>query len=203
MVQKTFKEFLQDFWDALLPFVYMNLLWMILTILVLPAFPAYAGLIYASNKIANGEEGRLKLFFDGFKEYFWVSWKYGAINIIFYVLVFLNIRHYTQYEGTGFVLLQYFFLSAAILWSMLQVYVFPLLLEQDEPTIRKALWNSVVIFSKFPARSLGLCILVLVILAVSVFVPPLLVLISFSFLAYLANWRTIWAIQELGVKSDR
>ncbi len=203
MAQKTFKEALQNAWDALLSLVAINLLWLILTLLIFPAFPAYAGLNFATNKIANGEPAGVKNFFDGFKKYFWVSWRFGLINIVVYSLIALNIRFLSHYEGLGYILLQYFFLSVSLLWSMLQVYVFPLLLEQDEPSVYKGLWNSIVIYLNFPARSLGFCLLIFGVLAISFIVPPLLVLISVSFLVYLSNWQAIWVIKEIGVKSNQ
>ncbi len=202
MPQKSFKTALLDAWDSLLTLVAFNLLWVILTILIVPAFPAYAGLNYVTNKIANNDEAGLKEFFEGFKKYFWVSWKFGLINFVVYSLIVLNFRFFSQYEDFGFVILQYFFISIAFIWAMVQVYVFPLLLEQDAPSFFKGLWNSIVIYLKFPARSIGLSILVFGILALGFIVPPLLILVAVSFQAFLSNWHTIWAIQELGVKTD-
>jgi len=57
MQRKTFKEALIDAWDALIPLVGLNLIWVILTLLVVTAFPAYAGLHFATNQIAHGEYG--------------------------------------------------------------------------------------------------------------------------------------------------
>jgi uncharacterized membrane protein YesL len=127
--------------------------------------------------------------------------KYGVINLAVYTLAYFNIRFYANYEGLGFVLLQYFFLFLTSLWSLLQIYVFPLLLEQDEPSLLQGLRNSGVIYLKFPGRSLALCALTSGILVLSFYVPPLIVLISASFLVYVFNWQTVWVLQKLGVKS--
>ena len=200
MVKQTFKEALIGIWEALFPLVGLNLIWVILTILVIPAMPAYAGLNFAINMIAKGEPVGTREFFEGFKKFFWISWKYGVLNLTIYAVAYFNIRFYANYEGFGFVLLQYFFVFLTSLWSMLQIYVFPLLLEQDKPSILQGLRNSGVIFLKFPARSLALCALTSGIVVLSIFVPPLIVLLSGSFLVYLFNWQAIWVLQELGVK---
>jgi uncharacterized membrane protein YesL len=202
MTKNSVREVVGHIWDELYPLVGINLVWVVLTVLVLPAFPALAGLFYTTNRITDGESAGIGDFFEGFKRYFIPSLKYGLINIGVYYLTIRNIQFYARYEGLGFILLQYFFLSLVILWSILQVYVFPLLIEQDEPSIRTGLQNSVVVFLKFPGRSLGFCGIILGIIIVSRFVPPLAVLISGSLSAYLSNWHTNWVLRRLGVKSS-
>jgi len=197
MVSKTFKEAILDAWDALIPMVGINIIWFILTVLVVTAFPAFGGLYYATNRIAHGEMADLRIFFDGFKSNFWTSYKWGFLNLGVYFLLTLNIWFYGQFDGFGFVILQSLFFSAMLIYTCMQIYTFPFLLEQDEPSLKNAIRNSFAVFVRFMGRSFLLLIFILILSAVSIFLPPLWILLTMSLIVYLGNWQTLVAIQKL------
>ncbi len=142
----------------------------------------------------------LVIFFQGFKKYFWVSLKYGFLNLVIYVLVVLNLRFYAAFEGTVYILLQGFFVAFTVVWTIVQMYVFPFILEQKEKSIKTALQNSGAVCIRFPGRTLGLFVFFIGFAIVSTLLPPVWVLLSFSLMAYLANWQTISAIRILKVQ---
>ncbi len=197
MEPKTFKEALIDAWDALIPLVGINFVWVISTLLVVTAFPGYAGVQYATNQIAHGDYIGFRDFMDGIKKYFWVSWKYGLLNLVMYFLIALNLRFYSEFEGIGYTLLQGFFLSFAILWTIVQMYVFPFILEQEEQSLKLAFRNSAAVCIRFMGRTFGLFAFFIVLAAVSSLIPPIWLLITVSFMIYLTNWQTIAMIREL------
>lgn len=194
---KTFKDALIDFWDALIPIVGINIAWFVLTILVVTAFPAFGGIYYATNRIAHGESVNLGTFFEGFKEYFWTSWKWGLVNLLVYSILASNIWFYGQLEGWGFLALQSLSFSLILIYTCLQIYTFPFLLEQDEPSIKIALRNSFAAFVRYMGRSFGLLFALVLLAGVSVLLPPLWIVITVSFMVFLANWQTLYVIQEL------
>ena len=170
---KTFKDALIDLWDALIPIVGINIAWFVLTILVVTAFPAFGGIYYATNRIVHGESVNLGTFFEGFKEYFWTSWKWGLVNLLVYLILASNIWFYGQFEGWGFLVLQSLFFSLILIYTCLQIYTFPFLLEQDEPSIKTALRNSFAAFVRYMGRSFGLLFVLVLLAVVSVLLPPL------------------------------
>ena len=194
---KTFKDALIDLWDALIPIVGINIAWFVLTILVVTAFPAFGGIYYATNRIVHGESVNLGTFFEGFKEYFWTSWKWGLVNLLVYLILASNIWFYGQFEGWGFLVLQSLFFSLILIYTCLQIYTFPFLLEQDEPSIKTALRNSFAAFVRYMGRSFGLLFVLVLLAVVSVLLPPLWIVITVSFMVFLANWQTLYVIQEL------
>ena len=119
-----------------------------------------------------------------------------------YFLIFLNLRFYAQFEGTGFIFLQGFFVSVFVLWSIVQIYVFPFILEQTEPSIKLALRNSAAISIRFLGRTLGMAVAFVILVALSVLLPPMWVLLTGSVMAYFANWQTLSAIYDLKVLQD-
>ena len=202
MESKTLKEALIDAWDALIPLVGLNLLWVVLTLLVVTAFPAYAGLHFATNQIAHGQSAGIRDFFEGFKKYFWISWKYGLINLVLYFLVAVNLRFYGGFEGFGFVLLQGFFVAFTVLWTVVQMYVFPFILEQEEPSIKMAFRNSAVICLQYIKSTIGLFVFFFIFCVISTLLPPIWILLTVSFMTYMANWQTITAIRKLRKKAE-
>ena len=203
MTQKTFKDALMDGWDALIPMVGLNLIWFILTILVLPAFPAMGGLYYATNRIAHGESANVRTFFEGFKEFFWTSWKWGLVNLAVYFLLVLNIWFYGEFEGWGFLILRSIFFSISIIYTGIHFYTFPFLIEQDEPSLKIAYRNSFAAFARFMGRSFGLLVLFLLIAVVSILLPPLWIIITVSTIIYLSNWQTLYIIRILKKEQEK
>jgi len=202
-MQKTFKDAIIDAWDALIPMVGLNLIWFVMTILVVTAFPAAGGLYYATNRIAHGETASIGTFFDGFKQHFWTSWKWGLGNLVVYFLLITNIWFYGQFEGTGFFILQSLFFSLTLVYTCVLTYIYPFLLEQESPSLKVALRNSFAAFARFMGRSFALLLLFIVMAGISIFVPPLWFVITVSLMAYLANWHTMWVIRTLMQEEQR
>lgn len=196
-MRKTFKDALIDMWDALVPMVGLNLIWFVLTLPVFTAFPAMGALYYATNRIAHGESASTGIFFDGFKEQFWTSWKWGILNLIVYSILVMNIWFYGQFEGWGFLILQSLFFSLTLIYTCMLLYIYPFLLEQEKPSLKMAIRNSFAAFVRFMGRSFGLLIFIIAVFVISILLPPLWILLSVSLVLYLANWQTIQVIRQL------
>jgi len=201
MTRKTFKDAAIDAWDALLPLVVINLAWFILTALIITAIPAYGALYYATNRIAHGETVGLKSFFEGFKEQFWTSWKWGLFSIMVYGLTIINVWFYGRIEGVGFVIIQSLFFSFFIMYAIMQIYMYPFLLEQEIPSLKTAIKNSFVGFGRHLGRSVGLFIFFIILAVVSTLLPPLWILLTVSVFAYFSNWLTLEVIREMKIEA--
>jgi uncharacterized membrane protein YesL len=201
MTKKTFKDAVIDAWDALIPLIVINVLWLILTALVVTAMPAFGALYYATNRIAHGEMVGIKSFFEGFKEYFWTSWKWGLFSVLVYGLSIYNIWFYGQLEGFGFVIIQSLFFSFLLMFAFMQIYMYPFLLEQEEPSLKTAIKNSFAVILRFTGRSVGLFIFLLILAGVSTLLPPLWLLLTMSVIAYFSNWQTLGVIGEIKMEN--
>ena len=60
----------------------INALWVLLTLPILTAPGAMAGLFYSINKLAKNEPINAGTFFEGFRNYFWVSWRWTLLNLV-------------------------------------------------------------------------------------------------------------------------
>ncbi len=86
----------------------------------------------------------------------------------------------------------------ALFWFALQIYLFPLLMEQEKPQLRLALRNSGVIMLKRPLFTLAAALLIGLIVVLSTFViQPAWIFISASGCALIANQATLYAIAKI------
>jgi uncharacterized membrane protein YesL len=197
MTRKSFKDAVIDAWDALIPLVVLNVAWLLLSVLIVTAIPAFGALFYATNRISHGESVGIKSFFDGFKDQFWTSWKWGIFALLVIGLTILNVWFYGQFDGVGYVIIQSLFFSFLIMFAMMQIYMYPFLLEQEEPSLKTAIRNSFVGFGRNLGRSVGLFFFFIILAVVSTLLPPLWILLTVSVFAYFSNWQTLEVIKEM------
>src|SRR5207253_3194490 len=85
-----------------------------------------------------------------------------------------------------------------LFWSVLQLYTFPLLLEQADVRLRVALKNSMVIVLRRPIATLVLIVEVALIVGLSTLViPPAWIFVTASLCTYLANRTVVNSIRSL------
>jgi len=197
------KQFLEQVY-ALTPALFsLNILWTLLTIPVVTAFPAAVALSYATNQLAHGEEAGWGVMWHGFKQHLGRSYLWGLLNVFVVLVVYSNIWFYSHLEGDWTAWVQGLFLGLAFLWLLLQMYALPLLFEQERPHLGLALRNSLVLLGSHPLYGLGIMVLIIVIAIVTtVFLFPIWLLLSAGVIAYLANKATITSIARLNARSS-
>ena len=195
---KYLREWLGEAYHEFGDLMLINALWFIFTILIVTAPPAAAGLYYATNILAHEERVEWRTFFEGFREYFWLSWRWALVNLAVILILFSNTVFYDQFQAQWSYWLQGVIWALLFVWGMLQVYVFPLLLEQTEKRQITALRNSLVIYRKRPTFALGMAGFILLISFLGVrFLWPVWIVILGSLCAYLANHSTIYLVNEI------
>ena len=183
--------------------VIVNLLWFLLTIPVVTAPPAAAGLYYATNQVAYEKTINWRTFFEGFRTHFWMSWRWALMVVLGTVLILSNIWFYRGFEAQWSVWLQSFFMGLLVLWGLLNLYTFPLLLEQSDRRLVIALRNSLVLYIRRPLFSLGAAALIILLAYLSFrYLYPLLLVLTGSLSAYLANQVTVHVVAELAGDGD-
>jgi uncharacterized membrane protein YesL len=118
------------------------------------------------------------------------------LNLVIYGGLIANIWFYGQVSWGVWV--RPLFLALAFLWTLLQIYLFPILLEQERPSLRLAIRNSIIILLRRPLPTIGYLIAFVVFaLASTYLLPPLWFVFTVSLLLYLSNRATIQAIERL------
>ena len=141
-------ESVKEFWDELFVLVLMNLLTAVLLLPVVTFPPALAGLWSVGNLVARGSSIEWRDYFGAFKRYFGKSWVFALINILVGVLFYMNFRFYApetppfNLSPTVSLWVRTFFVFLGVLWVLLQMYLFAMLLEQDEQRVKNDVENT-------------------------------------------------------------
>lgn len=191
------RDVLVDAYYDAVPLVTTNILWFVLTLPLVTAPPAAAGLYYVTNRLAHRRSAGWRTFFEGFRSAFWLGWRWALTNLLALVVLGGSYWFYGRIEAEWAGWVQGLLLGLAVLWGLLQIYTFPLLLEQEDRRMLMALRNSFVLFLKYPLTSLGLALLIVLLIVVStLFLQPSWLLVTASLGAYLANRGTILLIAQ-------
>ena len=88
----NFIEKFNEVYDKVSPFVISNILWALLCIPVITAFPATAAMLYVTNQVIHEKPAGVRVYFEGFRKYFCVSLLWGLVNIIAGVQLYMCVR---------------------------------------------------------------------------------------------------------------
>ena len=167
------------------PIIVFNVIWFLVSLPVITIFPSLMSLFYTTNRLAHGKSADWHLFFEGFRTYFWLSWRWGLLNLFVLTILFSNLWFYARQNGDWVIWVRAIFIALTISWLSLQMYVLPLLLEQEKPQILRALSNSLIIFIRRPVFTLWQALVIGVIAAISTFIiGPAWIFVSAGLIAY-------------------
>lgn len=188
-------EGLQDSFDSMAELVLVNVLWILLTIPVLTAPASLAGAYYMTNLLAHRKPVSWRTFFEGFRQFFWLSWRWTLTNVLAAFIVYSNFVFYRRFEGNWVIFMQGIALGFAVLWLALQMYAFPLLIEQEDRRLLVAWRNSLVLLVAKPGLALLLIILLSLVAGLSVILQVPWLIITMSFSTFLVNWCALHALE--------
>jgi hypothetical protein len=101
------------------------------------------------------------------RRYVGLGWRWGAVHLfVVFFLVGDVILTGRLLPGDNGRIIQGFYITLLVVWLILQLYVLPLLFEQERPEIRQALRNGAVMFGRNLAFSLTLAGLLAAVLLV-------------------------------------
>jgi uncharacterized protein DUF624 len=195
MIDRALRDKLIDAYVALIPLILLNLVWFVVSLPIVTAIPATGGLFYATNKLAHGHRADWHTLIEGFRLYFWQSWVVGLANVAVIAVFSTN---FLLYSFGNLVWARGLVIVLALLWLALQIYLFPLLIEQEDPHLRLALRNSLVIILKRPLFTLGMTLgIAALILGTTYMIQPAWIFITASACALFANQATIGSIAKI------
>ena len=188
------RSFYKIYFD-LIELIKINFLWVLLMLPIVTAPGAMAGLFYAINKLAKNESVNAHTFFEGFKKFFWVSWRLTLLNIAVFFMAYLNFVFYQDMQGSinkwplGIVL------GLIFIWTVLQIYILPLLIEQDSNQLLASVRDSIMLLLKHPGPTYMTAAVILLFALVSIwlFGVPLLIFLA-GVCAYLITTTLMYVL---------
>ena len=178
-------------------YVWANLLWIALTLLIITAPAAWAGLMILAHRSHTRLQVNLDDFWDGFKRYFWRATLNGILTLLVFVVNLSNLITYTPVDWFGNLIAMVWFL-ALIIWIGIQLYLWILIEEMERPSLFQAYRNAFIMVIRNPVFTLILIIVVMLVMIISVTLPPLLILLMGSAMAILAAGGALDCLDQAG-----
>src|SRR5687767_5120936 len=130
------------------------------------AGPGTAGIYYVTNRLANGELLEISRFWEGFRRYFWRGWGLALLDVGALALLVINVIFYWTLEGAAIKLLSLIFGYMLLIWFAIQGYLYPLLVEMDQPVLR-VVRNALFLAVDSLGLTLGVLVVNLILFAAS------------------------------------
>jgi hypothetical protein len=189
---------LRHYWDEGFNLLLINLVWFLAQLLVIPGPPATAALFFVTNRVARGYFARFSEFWGALKTLFGPAWKWGALNLAAIFVFGYAALFYRSgvFDAAGAVLslVMWFLLGC---WLFLQLFAFPMWLEQSDKRVGLALRNAAVML----AHHVRLAFLALVVAAIAVGLTAafwlLIAMVTPAFLALLGNTVVVAQVDAL------
>jgi uncharacterized membrane protein YesL len=177
---RVFRSSLGALYYELFLLVGVNLAWLGLSLLVVTAPPAAAGVYYLANQLAKGETVSFGLFVQGMRRYFRRSWLLAIIVVVISALLVGNLLFYANFANHWVRLISVFWGYVLIFWLAMLIYLFPLLIEQSDKSLLLILRNAalLVLDNVVFTLTLGVLLLLFLLLNVALAVPLLLIVMS-------------------------
>lgn len=198
---RAFWAALKDYYEEMFRLVGANLLWAVLAIPVVTLPPATAGMLYLTNQVAHHKSVELGMFFEGFKKYFVKSWLLALLNAAVLTIFYVNFTFYGKMVGGQWgAILQGLFVGLGVMWCLIQLYVFPMLLEQQEPRLLLALRNAAFMAFASPIATLVLGVLLVVTAALSVALALPFAVALMAVVGLAANEAVLMLLVQFGIR---
>ncbi|MHB0859099.1 MAG: YesL family protein [Anaerolineae bacterium] len=184
---EVFWQTLKDTWEELYSIAIVNLVWLFASFTVVLFPVTAAGMYYVANRVAHGKTFHFSDFIEGIKLYWWRSLLWFLANIVVIALFVVNIMFYSSFEGSWVVVVGGLWLALLVFWLSMQVYFWPLLIEQSETKMLQAWRNAAFLILANPFYAFFIVTFTVVLFAVSTVLTLPLIFVGMGLVAILGN----------------
>lgn len=168
-------------------YIWGNLLWFVLSLPLITAPAAWAGLMRLSHTAYHDPGVTLDAFWEGFREHLRLGILIALFNGVLLLMTTVNLS--STRDQTGFLidLLRSLWILSVVLALTIQLYVWPIYYSMENPSFRGALRNAAVMLWLEPLFTIGLWVGVVLVLVFSTVFVVAWLLLTGSALASIAN----------------
>lgn len=179
-------------------YIWGNLWWFVLSLPVVTAPAAWAGLMRLGY-VAHRDPGvNLDAFWDGFRSNLRRGFVLALLNAIVIGINLVNLWGVQAQSGLAYDALRSVWLLVLALWFTVQLYLWPLFYAMDDPTLWGAMRNAAAMILLNPLFTLGLWLGLALILAFSMVFFIAWVLLTGGALAAIANSAVLDRLRAAG-----
>lgn len=168
-------------------YVWANLCFILTLIPIVTAPAGFAGLVKVSHAAALDRHADLNTFWEGVRENLWRGMLLGAMTVVILIVNVSNLANY-RIENAIDIVFRFVWFGAIALWLMMMIYVWPIYYEMRKPTLIGALRNAALMVLLNPGFTLVFATGMLLLMGLSVFLPPVAFLLTFAFAAILGTY---------------
>ncbi len=169
-------------------FIGVNLVWLLLSILILPLGPATGGLFYVASQAAKEEPVTFGLFWVGFKRYLTKGWQVMLVILVVSFLMIVNVNFYLASPSSIMNVIGIIWIYVVVFWTLLLIFPFPLLMEMETPKITTLFRNAALLVLDNLGFSISMFICILLVVGLSIF-PLGLLPVPFGLFTLLAIFQ--------------
>ncbi|OGO20573.1 MAG: hypothetical protein A2Z14_15985 [Chloroflexi bacterium RBG_16_48_8] len=149
-------------------------------------------LFHMAYEVGEGKAIGFRRFFVLGRQVWRQAYLWGGMNLVVIPILVANISFYSNPDApwggnTIGTVVSSFFISIAIFWMVLQEFALTVYPRLEKPGIRNTLSFAAQIILRWPIPALSATFISLCFCLISFFIPILPILITFSFIAVLAN----------------
>ena len=139
----------------------------LLLISMIPGPPATAALYYVTSLMAREKRIEFNYFWQGLKTYYWRSWIVAGVLLVIGVILVVDVVFYLRSSNTFFAIIGFIGIWALALWLAIQIYLFPLMIHQEDKRLRLIFKNGSLLTLAYPFFALGILIGIVLVTALS------------------------------------
>ena len=181
-------------------YIWTNVLWALLTLPLVTAPAAWAGLVKVSHAAQTQPRVEIGLFWDGFRQNLRRGLVMFVLNVIVIVVNVVNLAAYGGQTGLAASFARGVWILALAVWLALQLYLWPLLYEMKQPRLLGAMRNALVMMYLNPLFTLTVVLCALLIVFVSTVLMTAWILVSGSALAAIATSAVFDRLEAAGLR---
>jgi uncharacterized membrane protein YesL len=152
-------------------------------LLVIGPNPAASGMHLWANRLVKEERVEFALFWEGLRAYLGRSLALFLISVVGLFLLIANALFYLRSDLMALRIFGIVWLYAIVLWMSMQLYILPLLVEQDDKRVRLVLRNAFFLTMANIVPSLVLLVVLTVLIVLSIGLTLLIALLTGSVVA--------------------
>jgi uncharacterized membrane protein YesL len=182
-------------------YIWANFLWFLLSLPVITAPAAWAGLIKLSRTAYLTPTADLNDFWEGFRENLKRGAMMAVLNVVVFVVNMSNLLAYQHQRGLPALLMRGIWLLALVVWIVLQFYMWPLLYELKQPSLSGALRNAAMMTLHNPLFTLGLSLGVILTAIAGTVITVSWVVITASAIAAISTGAVLDRLAAAGLRA--
>lgn len=168
----------------------------LLFVMVIAPNPAAVGIHNYANQLIKEEHVEFYLFWEGLKRYWARALLLFAISLFGFVLLIGNAVFYLNNENQILRLVGLLWIYATYVWLSMQIYILPLLIEQETKSVKYILRNAALLALDNPLVTFTLVLLFLVLTGVSLGLPILVTLVSGSLIGVIQHRAVLTLLEK-------